>query len=331
MWRRGGARLPETGVAAEEEAEGDEPSDCRERSAGLTGPTSTFLSPGVVVVYDVFMQSQIGGQHQSALVMRWFPIISCAVLLVFPASAWAGPETAAEIEQCVRDNLPKRNSVQTVVFRSTNRVGDVTESDATIHWKLFDGGLSKVLLRFRRPLSTRGAGVLLIENRERRPDTFMYLPELRTVRRVSSRAASSSLFGTDFSYEDFERLVGMSADAPKERAADTKVAGRGVYALILRPDPGSGSAYERIVMFVDKETCVPLRTESYERGDELRKVLTADASKIEREGTLWVPRQQTMTDLRDETQTELLIEQIKIDAKIHDKMFSARELEAGAD
>jgi outer membrane lipoprotein-sorting protein len=84
------------------------------------------------------------------------------------------------------------------------------------------------------------------------------------------------------------------------------------------------------VAFIDKETCVPLRTESYERGDELRKLLTADSSTITREGALWVPRQQTMKDLRDQTQTDLVIEQIEIDAKIHRKMFSARELEAGA-
>jgi len=261
--------------------------------------------------------------------MRWFSIIPLALFLVFPTSPWAAAETAAEIEQCVRDNLPRKSSIQTIVFRSTNRVGDVTESDATIHWKLFDGKRSKVLLRFERPLDMRGAGMLLIEQRGRSPDTFMYLPELRMVRRVSSRAAASSLFGTDFSYEDFQRLVGMSTDASKERAADTKVDGREVYSVVGRPDPESHSAYERVVTFVDKETCVPLRTESYEPGGGLRKLLTADSSKIEREGTLWVPREQTMKDLRDETQTDLVIEQIDIDANIHRKMFSARELEAG--
>lgn len=262
--------------------------------------------------------------------MQWSKIVPFVVVLACSTSVWAAPETAAEIEQCVRENLPRKSSVQSVRFRSTNRVGEVTGSDATIHWKLFEEGLSRVLLRFTAPLDMRGAGVLLIENRGRRPDTFMYLPELGKVRRVSSRTATSSLFGTDFSYEDFERLVGMSSDASKERTADAKVEGREVYVVVGRPDPESDSAYERVVTFIDKETCVPLRTESYEPGDELRKLLTADSSRIEREGTLWVPREQTMRDLRDETQTELVIEKIDIDAKIHQKMFSARELEAGA-
>jgi hypothetical protein len=226
--------------------------------------------------------------------------------------------------------MPKTSSVQTVVLRSTNRVGDTTQSGAKLHWKMFDDGLSKVLLRFSDPLDMRGAGVLLIEKENRRPDVFMYLPELNKTRRVSSSAASSSLFGTDFSYEDFERIVGMSADAAKERGGDEVIEGREVLVLIGRPDPEFGSAYERIVTFVDKQTCVPLRIESYEPGDQLRKVFTVDAAEIKHEGDLWVPYRQTMSDMRDETQTDIVVEKVEIDVKIHRKMFSARELEAGS-
>jgi hypothetical protein len=252
------------------------------------------------------------------------------VLLVSPLAAIAALESADEIEQCLRANLPKQSSVQTVVLRSKNRVGDVAESRADIHWQLFDDGLAKVLLRFSHPLDMRGAGVLMIEKKERRPDTFMYLPELKSVRRVSSSAASSSLFGTDFSYEDFERLVGMSADAAKERGEDTTVSGRAAYVVNAQVDPTSGSTYERVVTAVDMETCVPLRTEFYEPGDALRKRLTADVAQIEQKGALWVPMQLTMRDLRDETQTDMVVEHIDVEAKIHRKMFSARELEAGS-
>jgi hypothetical protein len=270
------------------------------------------------------------GRDRSGLEMHWSPIVTLAALIAFSTGAAAALESADEIEQCVRDNLPRKSSVQTIAFRSTNRVGDASESVATLHWKLFDEGLSKVLLRFSRPLDMRGAGVLLIEKKGRRPDTFLYLPELKSVRRVSSSAASSSLFGTDFSYEDFERLVGMAADFARERKDDSEIDGRAVYVVDARPDPESGSGYERVVTFVDKETCVPLRTESYEPGGELRKLLTADTAEIEREGTVWVPHSQTMQDLRDETRTELVVQQIDIDAEIHRKMFSTRELEAGA-
>ncbi|MFQ5416613.1 MAG: hypothetical protein ACE5FL_06115 [Myxococcota bacterium] len=43
-----------------------------------------------------------------------------------------------------------------------------------------------------------------------------------------------------------------------------------------------------------------------------------------------MPLLQTIVDNRDGTQTDFVIEQIEIDAKIHKKMFTQRELESGA-
>jgi len=257
-----------------------------------------------------------------------FALISA--LLVFPLASHAAPETAEEIDACVRANSPETSSVQTVQLRVTNRVGDTSESIAKIHWMRFEDGLSKALLRYERPLDMRGAGVLLIEKEGRSPDTFLYLPDIGQVRRVSSSAASSSLFGTDFSYEDFNRLVGMAGEAAKTREADTQIEGRDAWVLSLRPAPEDESSYERIVMTVDQATCVALRTESWEPGERLRKVLTADPSAIEQVGTLWVPRKLQMRDERDETRTDVVVEEVDVEAEIKRKMFSARELEAGA-
>jgi len=257
-------------------------------------------------------------------------IAAFALVFLFAFRALGAPETAEEIEQCVRDNLPNKSSSQTIVFSSTDRVGAVTVSRSKLYWKEFDGGLSKVMMRFIKPLDLRGAGVLMIEKKGRSPDTMMYLPAVRKTRRVSSRAAAGSLFGTDFSYEDFQRLMGISGDSSKVREPDSEIEGRGVYVIVARPGEDSASAYERVVTSVDKKTCVPLLTESYESGDRLRKRLLADPSQITAEKGHWVARKQTITDVRDETMTELQIEEIELDGDIHRKIFSERELEAGA-
>lgn len=262
--------------------------------------------------------------------VRLFRIFWSAVVFAFPLAAHAVPETAEAIEACVRDNLPRKSSVQTVQLQTTNRVGDSSESVATLHWMMFDDGLSKALLRFRRPMDMRGAGVLLIEKTDRTPDTFLYLPEVGQVRRVSSSAASNSLFGTDFSYEDFNRMLGMSVHASSTREGDSEIEGREAWVLSVRPAPEDESSYERIVMSVDKKTCVVLRTESWEPGDQLRKVLTADPKEIVEQDSLWVARRLKMRDERDETHTDIFVEEIEVNADIKQKMFSARELEAGA-
>ncbi len=247
--------------------------------------------------------------------------------LAIGAPARAAPQTAEEIESCMRDNLPRKSSVLILRFRTTDRVGGVTSSRSRLFWKLYENGLSRIMLRFTDPTDQRGAGLLMIEQRDRRPDTFLYLPGLGKVRRVSSSAASSSLFGTDFSYEDFERLMGMSRDARRERLEDGTLHDRRVWVVAGYPGPEAKSAYERVVSWLDPETCVPLQSEAYEPGGKLRKRLVVDPGRVTREGESWVPRLQVMHDLRDETRTELVVEEIALDVKIHRKMFTERELE----
>ena len=157
----------------------------------------------------------------------------------------------------------------------------------------------------------------------------MYLPALDKVKRITNRMVSGSMFGTDFSYEDFERLQGLADDAELERLADTTIDGQTVLVTRSKPREDSGSTYERIVTYVDPETCVPLKTEFWEPGERLRKVSTVDREKVEREGKSWIPRELLMRDLRDETETRLVIDEIAVGVEIHRKMFSSRELETG--
>jgi hypothetical protein len=141
---------------------------------------------------------------------------------------------------------------------------------------------------------------------------------------------SASMFGTDFSYEEFERLQGIAESAPATRQPDAAVEGRSAYVLDVRPTSESDSAYERIVTFIDKETCLLLRSEFFERGDRTaRKVLTAATSTLSREGDVWLAREYLMRDLRDETETKMIVEEVEVGVEIPRKVFSERELVSG--
>jgi outer membrane lipoprotein-sorting protein len=137
------------------------------------------------------------------------------------------------------------------------------------------------------------------------------------------------MFGTDFSYEEFERLQGIATESPVRRLDDAEAMGRDCYVLEITPEEEEGSAYQRIEAFIDKETCIALRAEFYERGDQPRKVMTSDPLKVTREDGVWVPRESVMRDFRDETQTTMLVEEIEVGKEIARKIFSERELVSG--
>ena len=259
------------------------------------------------------------------------PFLVVLAALLLPAPAAHPLETVEEIQDCASRNLPQDSSVQTVVLRAHDRTGALTEMRAKIYWKRFEDGFSRVLLRFSDPPDMRGSALLLIQKKEAN-DMFMYLPELQRVKRVTGHMMQGSMFGTDFSYEEFERLQGLEAEQfVAQRLPDEDVGGRPAYVIQTVPKDGLPPeqipSYERIVTWIDRQLCVPLKVEFQERGAQVRKRLQADPAAIEKSGERHLARRMEIVDLRDETRTEIVVEEIELEAKISPSTFSVRELE----
>lgn len=253
-------------------------------------------------------------------------------LLASTAVSLAGsmPETAEEIAQCVKANLPERTSVQRIELRSRDRAGSGRILRSRLHWRRFDDGRPRVRLRVDEPPDLRGASYLVIDGKDgRTSEIFVHLPAVGRVRRVTQRTVSDSLWGTDFSYDDMRQLQWHTVEGAHTRLPDATVSGRGVYVLALEPRRVDGSAYERIVSSVDQETCVVLRVEFYERGDVPRKVLTADPDSISSEKGLWLARKLEMNDLRDETTSWLEILSVENDVEVPARIFNPTFLDRG--
>lgn len=254
------------------------------------------------------------------------PLLSLGLGAVAGAEA---PKTAAEIQACIEANLPKTSSVQAIALRAKDRVGAVTESKATIYWKRFDDGRSRVLIDFSLPEDLRGASVLLLERKPGERDMFMYLPELRSVKRITSRMVTGSMFGTDFSYQDFEMIEDYAGKAQSTRLADAELDGETVWVLESRPAPGEVGGYARILEYVDPRTCVRLKTEMFETNDKLRKVATSDRKTLKQVSGLWYAPGLTLRDHVKETETELTIEKFEVGVEIPAKLFSQANLTKG--
>ena len=247
-----------------------------------------------------------------------------------PASSADARANAAEslVLDCASENLPKSTSVQKVVFESKDRVGNGRSIVATVSWKRMGDGLSRVLVRVHEPDDMDGAALLLVEKKER-ADMFIYLPDLKKVKRVTSRMLSGSLFGSDFTYEDFMNVHGMGVAGRRENLEGSTLDGIPVRVIANYPAADAGSAYERVVSYWDAESCLPLKTEMYEGGDRLRKVLTLDRTAVFSRDHVRIPQNLLMEDRRDGTSTRLLIDEIEIDVDIPRKTFSTSHLERG--
>ncbi|MCU0667725.1 MAG: outer membrane lipoprotein-sorting protein [Myxococcota bacterium] len=237
--------------------------------------------------------------------------------------------SAEDVERCLRQNLPKRSSVQTMRFDTRDRMGNTRRIEGKIFWRRGESDAhSKTLVRIEAPPELRGSSYLLLE----KPDVldiFVYLPEFQKVRRITPHALAGSLFGTDFSYEDMMRLRHVFERQRAERLADERVGERDAFVVQLVPPPESGSAYERVKAWVDQKSCVPLRMEFVAKGGSLAKELTSDPATFSQRGSIWVASAFVLRDLHEQTETALELGEIEADVDLPDRLFSERALAQG--
>ncbi len=250
--------------------------------------------------------------------------LAALLLLLAPAGTGAAPaalETPEEIRACMARNLPERTTQQTLELESRDRAGAARTLGVRLFWKRSVSGQPRVLLRVDSPPDLKGAGYVLIE-RDGAEEMFTYLPSVQKVRRITSKMASSQLWGTDFSYEDVKQLQGIVRHGASERLPDVDLDGRSVRVLALTPAADAVSAYRRIVWHVDPETCVALRTDFFEAGEAPRKVLRSDPASLAKEGDRWLAHELVMSDDRTGTTTRLKVLRVQNDVELSDSLFN---------
>lgn len=253
---------------------------------------------------------------------------SLALALGLAAAARA-QGIAADDDACLRRNLPKISSVQTVRFETRDRTGSMRAIEGKIFWRRgANERHSKTLVRIEAPPELRGSSYLVIEKADVL-DIFVYLPEYQKVRRITPHALAGSLFGTDFSYEDMMRLRHIFEKQTVERVGEESVEGRPSRVVQLVPAPDSGSSYERVKTWLDRDTCVPLRMEFVAKGGALAKELTTDPATLAQHGAIWTASSFRLRDLHEQTETALTLGAIEVDADLPDRLFSERALAQG--
>jgi hypothetical protein len=257
--------------------------------------------------------------------MRRTPGIGAIAAACLASSGALALETAEEIQDCVERNMESKSSIQTMTLDAKDRVGSINRLRTTIYYKEDDAGSMRVLMRIDEPQDLRDSAILLLE-REGGQDILMYVPELRRVRRLHGRMVADTMFGTDFSYEDFRRLQAVSSDLPGERLADAEQQGRPVYVVASRYPEGGDSMYERLVAYIDQKTCVPLKLEFFQKGDSPRKVLEADPAAIVELKGRNVAKKMLLRDLKEGTETAIEVVDLQVDVEIPEKLFKERTL-----
>lgn len=162
-----------------------------------------------------------------------------------------------------------------------------------------------------------------MENEGALPDSFLYTEELRTPKRITGAGLGGGIFGTDFTFEDFERFMNLNRVETTRRLPDAAIDGRPTFVLESTPLESGRAHYSKAKAWVDKASCVVVQAEFYEATEQPRRMLEADQI-VTKDGVSY-PGRVTMRDLTGGSQTLLEITASEIDGTL----VTDQELQVG--
>jgi outer membrane lipoprotein-sorting protein len=261
-------------------------------------------------------------EHQATAVERVAPslIAGVVVLLILgaPPAAAATLDMTTIMQKMKAALEPERPSTREILMV-------VRSQGQTVEWrakqarkKLPDG--KRVLTVLLEPDAVTGTALLDWERKGQHEMQWVYLPALRRVRRIVPVSAYEAFLNTDFTYYDLgffpidERgftLLGEETHA-----------GRAAYKV--EEVPTNPWYYSRIMMWIAKDSFLPLERDYYDPGNQLWKVEQfEDITVIDGVPT---PLRIVMEDRLGGGSSEQRVSHVRYDVKVPDDLFSPDNL-----
>lgn len=195
-------------------------------------------------------------------------LLACVAVLASQNETDQGLEIAQEMDQIDSGYGSYSAAVE---MRLRDRKGRESVREMRFQTKEVEGDGDKSLVVFESPHDIRGVAALTYAHPVESDDQWLYLPDLRRVKRIASANQAGPFVGSEFAYED----IG-SQELPKYRyrylREDTHE-GRACRVIERVPvDPNSG--YSKQIVWVDTERAIPWRIDYYDRKASLLKTLT---------------------------------------------------------
>jgi hypothetical protein len=174
------------------------------------------------------------------------------------------------------------------------------------------------------PHYLRGMTILTVEAVDRTQDTFVYLPSVGKVRRISTAQRGDSFLGSDVTYEDMERR--RVSEYRIEEMASGRFEGEDVFEI--RAVPVAEMSYDRVTFVVAASDHAILETRYFRdpQAEPLRVVSTPREFMVAQKGHVLPTRLRVRYPSRGTT-TEVVLHGLTVDPDLDPQLFSLKTLE----
>jgi outer membrane lipoprotein-sorting protein len=179
---------------------------------------------------------------------------------------------------------------------------------------------TKSITEFLTPKDVKGTKLLTWAFNDEDNKQWLYLPNLKRVKKINSSNKTSSFMGSEFSYED---ISGVDL-----KAYDFKLDKEDKEFWYITSTPKEKSGYKFIKSKVSKKYTVPVFIQYYDRrGGLLKESVVSDFKKYSHKGKEFnIPSKIVMKNIQTKKKSELIWESRKIGLKIKASQFKSSKL-----
>jgi len=240
--------------------------------------------------------------------------------------------TGVEIAQKVHDRDDGDNSTSDMRMTLVDKSGQKRVRELKRFSK--DKGVDKFnMMFFLSPADVENTAFLTYDydDSNKDDDQWLYLPELKKIKRIASSDKSSSFMGSDFSYSDMTSK--NVEDYTYKIMKETKVDGHKVWQMLVTPKSKKTieeTGYTKSIIFVRQDNFVVVQALYYVKaGKKLKYFKVLNLEEIE--GVWTVTKMQMVTKKGKKTLHMTLIEfeKIKYNQDLQESFFSTRTIKKG--
>ena len=192
------------------------------------------------------------------------------------------------------------------------------------------GQTKKSVIVFTTPKDVSGVGYLMFDYEEaadgtkKDTDSWLYMPAMKKVRRISGSDSGGDFMGTDFTYEDMGER-GLSKDT-FTLLGEESVNGTECYKVEAK-SKNSKDKNPRRIFWIGKENFMLYKGEFYDRQDKLQRTL--ECSQIEKIDGYWTTQKMLMTNVQKKHSTLLEMKNVSYGVDVDDSLLTVASLEKG--
>lgn len=247
------------------------------------------------------------------------------VQIFFLLIAFSLPEfsedQARTIAQRSSEVLLLESSEMTATLNIYDGKGNVRTRQVANASKKF-GETVKTMIRFLAPADVAGTTMLVFDYENRDDDLWIYLPAMRTTRRIVSSEKGKSFMGSEFSNADMSkpnlddytyRLVGEEQVGDETCWLVESVCKTGTLA--------SENGFSKKVAAIEKKTYLPRVVSYYDQQGVRFKEMTLSDYRLQGKDRYFAFRME-MKNLRNNRRSEMIINQFQLGSNLKESDFS---------